>query len=488
MINLGKGSVSAVKWSTVTTLARFSMQLIAQVVLARILGPDNYGIFGIGLVAYTFSTFLANFGFGWSLQQRETVREEDIRFAFTWQIIVGLIATTALYLLAPACADYFHEPRSLPVIQWLSIGCLISAAASPAGSLLQRDLNFRILGLIQVVSYASGYLLIGIPLALMDFGANALLAAWLTQMSMASLGNFLARRHSIKPLFWYPDAKSALGIGGTVFLTNITNWFLNNLDRILIGRLMNAQSVGLYTAGYNIATMPNALLLGALQPAFLSAGARLQSDHERLGQAYIQIIATILVLVLPFFVFLSSISAPLVQLLYGPKWVETGWILAILFLAMPAYVTWGLSTPILWNTGRKNYEFLLQLPILAVGVVAFNLYAAQGIHIAAAIAAGILLLRAAVIGFAATRALRISLAAFIPDLLRGVTLAAVCAVGAQLGQWLTSALAHPIASLLASGSIALMLSLALIFAYPKILGVSARAMILRFAPKISRFI
>jgi lipopolysaccharide exporter len=79
MSSLAKASVSAVKWSTATTIGRFMLQLIAQVVLARMLGPDVYGIFGMGIVVFNFSYFIATFGFAWSLGQLEEVSEEDIR-------------------------------------------------------------------------------------------------------------------------------------------------------------------------------------------------------------------------------------------------------------------------------------------------------------------------------------------------------------------------------------------------------------------------
>jgi len=486
MSELAKASVSAVKWSTVTTLGRFAMQLIAQVVLARLLGPENYGIFGIGLVVYTFSTFLANFGFGWSLQQRATVDDADIRFAFTWQVIIGAIATVALYLAAPTCADYFHEPRSQSVIEWLSLGCLISAAASPAGSLLQRDLNFRKVGLIQVGSYAIGYLAIGIPLALQGFGANALLAAWMSQMTLASLGVFLSRPHSLKPLFWYAGARSAMGTGSTVFVTNIVNWFLNNLDRILIGRLLNTQSVGLYTAGYNLATMPNALLLSALQPTFLAAGARLQSDHARLGQAYLSILSSIAVLVLPFFAFLSSIAPDLIHLLYGDQWRETGWVLSILFIAMPAYVAWGMSTPVLWNTGRKHYESLLQLPILVLGAIAFYLFAADGLRQAASIAAAILVLRATVIMYFALRAVACNYRMLLPALARGLTLALLAAASALAAKTLVAEWNSPFLALATSSIATLLAMIGVVLIKPGILGEHAKSMLLRFAPQLTR--
>ena len=92
------------------------------------------------------------------------------------------------------------------------------------------------------------------------------------------------------------------GVGYTVFATNICNWLLNNLDRTLLGRFLNVQTVGLYTVGYNLANTPNALFIGALQPAFLAAGARIQSEPGRLRSTYLSVLASVWILILPMFV------------------------------------------------------------------------------------------------------------------------------------------------------------------------------------------
>ena len=115
---MSNGIVSAVKWSAIGTIARFALQLIAQVILARILGPQNYGLFGIGMVVYTFGNFFSSFGFGRQLLQKQQITDKDIRFAFTWQVCLGTLATLVILISAPWIAAYFNEPKVLPVIQW----------------------------------------------------------------------------------------------------------------------------------------------------------------------------------------------------------------------------------------------------------------------------------------------------------------------------------------------------------------------------------
>ncbi|MES2978486.1 MAG: lipopolysaccharide biosynthesis protein [Pseudomonadota bacterium] len=487
MGGLGRPGVAAVKWSTVSTVARFVLQLGAQVVLARTLGPEIFGIFAIGMVVLTFANFVSSFGFSWSLMQRATLHPDDVRFAWTWQILVGLATMVAVYLAAPWLAGYFREPRAEPVIQWLSIACLLSAAAAPATYLLQRDLNFRAVGIVQVASYAAGYVCVGMPMALMGWGASSLVAAWLVQAAVQLVASYAYHPHEVKPLFWYADAKAAITTGRAVFLTNIVNWVLGNLDRIMIGRLLNAQALGLYNVAANLATMPNTLLLGALQPAFLAAGAKLQHDLPRLGRAYLQMVSTVVVLAVPAFVFMALVAQDLVHLLYGPKWSDAGWVLTALFLAMPVYVIWGLSTPVLWNTHRKNHEFALQLPLIAVGALAFYAFAGRGIHTAAAIAALLLVARALVIAIAAFRALCLPLASIAPQVGRGLMLSALCALGVWIGQSAVARFDSPLVSLMSAGLLSLIVAGVPVLLRPQWLGTDTVDMLLRFFPQLARF-
>jgi len=277
-------------------------------------------------------------------------------------------------------------------------------------------------------------------------------------------------------------------VGSTVFVTNLANWFLDNLDRLLIGRLLNTEAVGLYNVGYNLATAPNSLLVSALQPAFFSASARMQDDPRRLGRAYLQVIATIWVLVLPLFVLLAVVAPDLVRLLYGAKWTGAGAVLRVLFLAMPIYITWAMSTPVLWNSGRKHYEALLQVPLLLMAVVAFYQFAPKGIGAAALVAGGLLASRGLVVGIAAFRAVGLGLKDLSPHLLRGGALSITVAGGALLGQRITFSMGKPFITVVVASVLAFALAFGVVWVKPSVLGTHAASMVVRFIPSLRSFL
>ncbi|MET3107086.1 lipopolysaccharide exporter [Oxalobacteraceae bacterium GrIS 2.11] len=478
-------AASAVKWAAAGTVSKTALQLGAQVVLARLLGPEVYGLFAMGMVVLAFSNFLADFGFSWSLVQNQNLTDEDIRFAFTWQLISGTAATVALVLLAPWIASYFNEPRLELIVRWLSLNCLLNAITAPASNLLRRKMDFRLVNIIQIVSYVIGYLCIGIPLAYAGAGVWTLVSAWLGQSVTAFILTMIANPHSVKPLFWYPGARNSTNVGSTVFVTNLCNWLLTSLDRVFLGRYLNAQAVGIYTVGFNLANQPNSLFLSALQPAFLAAGARLQNDRPRLRDAYLSVIATTWIIIAPMFVLMAFCANDFVVVLYGSKWTSSGPVLAILAISMPAYITWGMSTPILWNTEGKHLETLLQIPVLCVSALMLYLYAQQGVMVVATITAFTMLARALVIGSTACLRLKITVADLFPTMARGVTICLICAVGTYAGGLLGhtisehSLLPFVLEVVIGAGSVT-----AIAFLYPRLLGSQVVGVLSKFSPPI----
>lgn len=475
----------AIKWSAATTAARFALQFGAQVTLARILGPDNYGVYGIGLAVLTFVGFLSGASFSWNLMLLPKVEDDDIRFSFTWQILVGSACALAMYAAAPALAVFFQDPRVEGMVKLLSLAAILTAASAPATCLLQRDLNFRAIGLIQLASYAVGYLGIGVPLAMQGHGATALGVAAVAQAAMVLVTSYIARPHPVRPLFSHSGGSEALATGRTVFVTNVVNWLLGNLDRVLIGRVLNAHAVGLYNVAYNLASIPGTLLLGALQPTLLATGAKLQEDPQRLARSWLVALSCVLVIATPAAVVAALLADDLVHLLYGPAWADSAWVLGLLFLCLPAWASWGISTPVLWNTGRKHLESLLQLPLLVLALPAWWLGAHAGIRAVAIVSAAVLFARAAVIIIAAVRALGLRWAVVAAPLARGLGLSLASAAAVLSAQHFVAGAAMPIVPVAAGSAGALAVALLVLRGWPHLLGEETQQVVARVLPFVS---
>jgi lipopolysaccharide exporter len=489
MKNLGARSLTAVFWGVGGAVARILLQFGTQVTLARILGPDQYGLFAIGAIVVSFSNFFADVGIAYGLIQKKEVNDNDLRFVATWQLLIGTLVTLAIALASQQIASFFGDNRAGDIVKALAVVCLLNALAAPSLNLLKRELDFKRIQFAQVIAYIIGYICVGVPLAMTGLQVWALVIAWLVQ-SLVTLGILYGYvRHPLKPLFWYVDARSVSQYGVTVLLTNITNWFINNVDRVIVGRVFSSRDVGLYATSYNILYNPTSSLLGILQPVFFAATARASDEKSRISNAYKSLIGCVTLFLLPAFAGVAAVSETFVLALYGSAWQPVGAILMPIALAMPIFLLWGLTTPLLWNGGEAGREFKSQLPLVIIWA-SVSWFAAKISPAAVAWAVLFLfLLRYAIILRAAIRLLNLDIAALWFAVRGGLFLSVLCA--ATLACIDNFSKAYGVAALprlildIISGVVVVLLSLQFI---PGLVGSDVAALIEKVATRSPAFV
>ena len=377
-MTLTSRSISGALWGGAGMTMRIALQVFAQIALARILGPEQFGLFAVGMTIVMFSVFFVDVGFAIGLIQKKELTDDDVRFAFTVHLVLGIAVTAAVFLAAHPIAALMNDPRAAPVIQWLSLTCLLNSLMTPGTALLKRELRFKALNLAGVVSYAIGFVGIGLPMALAGAQVEALIAANVSATAINAAIVYACTRHPIGLLPWYPGARGLVGFGAAVFATNLSIWAMTSLDRLFFGRYMSMSAAGLYSTMYNFISVPASSALSAMQSVVYAASARVQDDKQRMGFALRTLIALSMLVIAPVFVSAAAVADTIVFGLYGHKWAGGGELLRPLALAMPALVMTGLATPILWAAGYITTELKLQVPITIVWVVALYLAATSG--------------------------------------------------------------------------------------------------------------
>lgn len=431
--DLRERAIGGVLWSAVGTALRVGMQLAAQIALARLLGPEPFGLFAVALVVIALSGLLAEVGLAYGLIQKPEVSPRDIRFAFTWQLLLGLVVMLVVLASAGPIARALDDTRAAGVLRALAPGILLSALAATPTMLLRRRMRFKWLQLSSVAAYAVGYLGVGLPLALAGWQVGALIAAYLVHATLQMLLAFWKAPHPAAPLLWHADAASSMRFGATALATNLVNWAMTGIDRLIVGKLYSVTAAGLYAQMHAFASSPALTLLGTVQQVLYSAGAAVQDDHARLRSALATMLGAAMLFAAPPFLAIALVSDTVVLALYGPRWEGAAALLTPLALAMPAIVVTGLVTPLLWNSGEIGRELRVQLPVsLAWAMLCLLLALVAPLPAIGWGLASVLVLRAVLMSQAAMRALRLPLADALLALRSGMAVAAACAVSVWL--------------------------------------------------------
>ena len=399
--------ISAVFWGGFGSVLRAALQILVQIILARLLGPSEYGIFAIASIILSFSKFFSDIGISYGLIQKKTVSEQDIKFVFTWQVILGAVVSVAVFFLATPLSAFFKEPRVVPVIQVASVICFINAISSPSVNLLKRELDFKSLQGSAVISYIIGYIFVGIPMALVGLQVWALIGAFIVSETTCFLMMYRKSRHPIGLVLWQRGDNHLVIYGSQVFMTNVLNWIISNVDRVIIGRAFQAVEVGLYSLSYNLVSNPALTIIGVIQSALFSASARVQDDFDRLRKALLTMMGTITLVLFPVFAGIAVAANTILQSLYGNAWLPAAELLQPIALAMPFYLLLGMATPLLWVSGQTQKEFIIQLPIAFCFVLSAIVAALFSLEAVAWVVFGMYLVRSAVIVSVTCRALDI---------------------------------------------------------------------------------
>lgn len=367
---LSERALAAAKWSYLGVAARVLSQFISQIILARLLGPVPFGMFGICMLTAAMASIISEMGLGSALVQKRTLTDADIRVAFTRILAASAGLALLLALGAPWLAQFFGDPALTWPLRGIALSVVISSFSVVPLGLLKRRLAMRTVHIAEVAAYTTGFVLVGTGLALAGAGVWSLVGALLAQYLTEAVLVYRAAPHTLRPLLAAED--SALQrFAGRVLLTNLANWASENVDNLLVGKLLGMQALGLYSVSYNLMRTPTNHLVFTLQQVLFSASARMQDDAAALGRAYLLTLNAVLLVSLPTFIAAGVLSQTLVAALYGQKWLAAAPVLLPLALAMPVHAAMAIAGPILAGRGMIGKELKVQfwVALLLIGAI-----------------------------------------------------------------------------------------------------------------------
>jgi O-antigen/teichoic acid export membrane protein len=364
--------------------ANFFLRLGSLMILARLLGPKDFGLVGMVTVFTGVLTLFRDFGLSSAAIQRTTVTEEQISTLFWINIFVGALLTLFAIALAPVITAFYHEPRLLMVTVVLAVGFLFNAAGVQHGALLQRQMRFTTLAVINTVSLIIGSA-IAIGGAKAGYGYWALVAMSITLPFTNTVGCWLAVR-------WIPGMprrgvgiRSMMRFGGTITLNGLLAYVANNFEKVLLGRYWGVDALGLYGRAYQLINIPTDNLNSAAGEVAFSALSRLQGDPDRLKNYFLKGYTVILALTLPITVACALFADDMISVFLGPKW---GAAAPIFRLLAPTILAFAIVNPLFWllsSLGLVERSLKMGLVIAPVMILSYLVavpYGPRGVAVA----------------------------------------------------------------------------------------------------------
>jgi|GEM_PF-478698 PST family polysaccharide transporter len=370
MSKLSVRTFSALRWGYLGYVVRAFSGLAIGIVLARILGPKPFGQVAAAMLVFGLANLLADGGFGSAIIQSQELGDEDIRFAYSCQIVLGGILTALCVIISHEASVFLRDPAIENVLRVTSCVFIIQAIGQTSTALLKRRLEFRLLQIGQIVTYLFGYAIVGILLASKGAGVWSLVAAQITTSTVGTLWVISVARHPMIPGWNKPRWRLA-HFGVKVTGANIMNYGISNLDNAVVGHAFGSFALGLYSRAFNTVSSPSDAVVGTWQQVLFASCSRAQNKRESISRAYLASVALMALIMFPVFWGVSAAAPAVVLGTYGVRWIEAAPLLRPLAIAITINAIMALTGPILTAVNQVKRELTTQCQALLVTIPVF---------------------------------------------------------------------------------------------------------------------
>jgi PST family polysaccharide transporter len=334
-------SISGAAVTLTTQWVKFALHLGSLWVLARLLTPGDFGLFGMVVAITGFILLFKDLGLATATVQRAEVSHAQVSTLFWINIALSAAIMVVTMLAAPLIAWFYGDPRLIGITLALSCAFLLGGATVQHLALLSRQMRFRALAVVEIISYATAA---AAALLAAFLGARywALVVQQLTLAMAMTIGVWTAcrwrpgrpvRRSGVRPL---------LRFGGNLTLFGVLNYFARHLDDVLIGRFWGAAALGFYTKAYSLLLLPLRQINAPVAQIAVPTLSRLQDQPDRYRRYYLNALRLIALATMPSIALLFVIAREVVYLVLGPQWNVAGELFSI--MAVAAFVQPVLAT------------------------------------------------------------------------------------------------------------------------------------------------
>lgn len=351
--SLKNKTVKGLGWSALDNAARYGIQFVIGIVLARLLSPDDYGLLGLTGIFTVICTALVSGGFGNALIRKKDVTEDDYNTAFICNLGMSLLLYAVIFPCAPLIASFFERQELIALVRVSSLGLIIGALAMVQQTRLTKRIDFKTQTKITLVSSTiSG--IVGIIMAVMGFGVWALVAQQLMAHALRTLQLYLYNKWLPRLCFSIDSFHDLFGFGWKLMVTALLDGVWKELYQVVVGKFYNPATLGQYTRAQHYARLFSRNLTSVMDRVTYPVLSSIQDDKQRMVSAYRRIIRSSMFITAVALFFLGAVSEPLIYCMIGPKWHEASTYLPFICISSSLYPLHAINLNMLKVQGRSD--------------------------------------------------------------------------------------------------------------------------------------
>ena len=384
--SLGRQVRLGAMWSGANTIVLRLGTFVVGVAAARLLAPDQFGVFAVALTVHMIIINMSDLGVS-----AYVVRYQgDLRRVAPTVVTMAMASTTVLAALmafgAPGLARLLGSPEAEGSIRVLAITVLLAGPSAVPNSLLVRDFQQKKRFMAECASFLAST---GVLLILASSGAGALSLAWSRVTGQLVLTGLyvcmVTPRYA--PGWDRGQVPAVLRFGGPLVAASFLGFIIGNVDYIMISHALGNEALGLYYLAHNVASWPYSILSPVIGSVALAAFARISSDRASIPGYLTTTLSGVMAVALPASALLAALAVPLVAGIYGDRWAGAAGALAVTALYGVLRIPADILSNLLIALGRTRSMLAGQalygavlIPLTYVGVLKFGIVGAGLAH------------------------------------------------------------------------------------------------------------
>ncbi|MFI3238967.1 MAG: lipopolysaccharide biosynthesis protein [Bacteroidales bacterium] len=322
MSEIKQKALIGIFWSFCERFGVLFIQFVANIVLARLLTPDDYGVIGILLVFTTLSQVFIDAGFGAALIQKKNPSKEDYSTVFFINIIIAVLCYLVLFFSSDFISIYFEKPQLSILLQVIGIIVISDAFTTVQNNILIKTLNFKRIANIKIIvavissiaSIIAAFNGLGIWSLVILYSLNSIIKTILMWVLSDWKPSLIFSKESFHKLF---------GFGSKLLLASLLSEGYRGLQSIIIGRHLSVRELGFFTQARQLENVPVSSIIAVVNQVTFPIFAQLQETKEQLNSALKRCFQLLGFINFPAMILLSIVAKPLFMFLYGEAWLES---------------------------------------------------------------------------------------------------------------------------------------------------------------------
>lgn len=372
MSSFGKKFITGLFWSLSGKFGYLAISLAANVVLARLLTPYEFGLVGIVMFFIIVSKVLTESGLSGALVRKPDATELDFTTIFIFNLVVSIALMLLLIAISGWVADFYNDSIIQHVLIALSTILFISAFQITQKTRLTKELKFKEQAKYELISVIVGST-VGISMAYCDYGVWSLVAMQVTTSAVLALMYWTGEGGVGKLRFSFKSFNELYRFGMYTTLASLINTTFDNIYHLILGKYFSVQNTGFFYQAKKLQEIPVGIINSQTQGVFFAALSKLQDDKTAFDQFYRRVISVFTVLVGLICLLLVIYAKEAILILYGEKWLGAVYYMQILAVAGYFYMQEMFNRVLFKVFDRTEKIFQLELVKKAIQSVTIAL-------------------------------------------------------------------------------------------------------------------